>query len=108
MDDIDKNIERYIPNKQREILIAFDDMIADMISNKKLNPKVTELFIRGRDLKISLFLLQNLILLRYFKKYKFMILYKKCTAKPYYFLVTDTTRASDNPLRIRENFVERI
>ena len=37
-----------------------------------------------------------------------MSLYKKCTAKPYSFLVIDTTRASDNPLRFRENFVERI
>ena len=36
------------------ILIVFDDMIADMLSNKKLNPVVTELFIRGRKLNISL------------------------------------------------------
>ena len=38
-------------------------MIADMLSNKKLNPIVTELFIRGRKLNISLFLLHNFILL---------------------------------------------
>ena len=55
MDNIDKNIEEYIPNKQRKILIVFDDMIADMISNRKLNPKVTKLFIRGKELHISLF-----------------------------------------------------
>ena len=36
------------------MLIVFDDMIADMIHNKKLNSKVTELFIRGRELNISL------------------------------------------------------
>ena len=54
MDDIYKNIEEYNPNKKRKILIVFDDMIADMLSNKKLNPIVTELFIRGRKLKISL------------------------------------------------------
>ena len=35
-------------------LIAFADMIADMLSNKKLNPVVTKLFIRGRKLNISL------------------------------------------------------
>ena len=35
-------------------LIVFDDMIADMINNKKLNPIVTELFIRGRKLNISI------------------------------------------------------
>ena len=54
MDDIYKNIEGYNPNKKPKILIAFDDMIADMFSNKKLNPMVTELFIRGRKLNISL------------------------------------------------------
>ena len=63
MDDIYKNIEEYNPNKQRKILIAFDDMIADMFSNKKLNPVVTEMFITGRKLNISLVLLHNLILL---------------------------------------------
>ena len=54
MDDIYKNIEEYNPNKKRKILIVFDDMTADMLSNKKLNPIITELFIRGRKLNISL------------------------------------------------------
>ena len=54
MVDIYKNIEHYNPNKKRKILIVFDDMIADMLSNKKLNSIVTELFIRGRKLNISL------------------------------------------------------
>ena len=54
MDDIYKNIDEYNPNKKRKILIVFDDMIADMLSNKKLNPIVTELSIRGRKLNISL------------------------------------------------------
>ena len=54
MDDIYKNIEEYNPNKKRKTLIVFDDMIADMLSNKKLNPVVTKLFIRGRKLNISL------------------------------------------------------
>ena len=40
MDDIYKNIEENNPNKKRKTLIAFDDMIADMLSNKKpRNPK---------------------------------------------------------------------
>ena len=38
MDGIYKNIEEYNPNKKRKILIDFDDMIADILSNKKLNP----------------------------------------------------------------------
>ena len=54
MDDIYKNIEEYNPNKKCKILISFNDMIADMFSNKKLNSIVTELFIRGRKLNISL------------------------------------------------------
>ena len=54
MQDVYKNIEDYNPGKKRKILILFDDMIADMINNKKLNPVVTELFIRGRKLNISI------------------------------------------------------
>ena len=54
MEDIYKNIEDYNSNKKRKILIVFDDMIADMLSNNKLNPIVTELFIRGRKLSIGL------------------------------------------------------
>ena len=46
MDDIYKNIEAYIPNKKYNILMVFD-MIADMLNYKKLNPVVTESFIRG-------------------------------------------------------------
>ena len=42
MDDIHKNIEEYSPNKKRKILIAFDDMITDMLINGKPNPVVTE------------------------------------------------------------------
>ena len=47
-----KNIKECNPMQKR--LIAFADMIADMLSNKKLNPVVTKLFIRGRKLNISL------------------------------------------------------
>ena len=51
MQDVYKNIEEYNISKKRKILIVFDDMIADMINNKKLNSIVTELFIRGRKFK---------------------------------------------------------
>ena len=47
-------IDHYNPDKENKILIVFDDMIPDMINNKKLNSVVTELFIRGRKLNISL------------------------------------------------------
>ena len=60
MDDIYKNIEEYNPNKKCKILIVFDEMIADMLSNKKPNPIVTELFLGGRELNISLaFIMQS-------------------------------------------------
>ena len=38
MDDTYKNIEEYNPNKKRKVVIVFDDMIPDIISNEKLNP----------------------------------------------------------------------
>ena len=52
--DVYKNIEDYNPGKKRKIPIVFDEMIADMINNKRLNPVATELFIRGRKLDISI------------------------------------------------------
>ena len=54
MQDVYKNTEEYNPGKKSKILIVFHDMIADMINNKKLNPVVTELFIRGRKLNICI------------------------------------------------------
>ena len=60
MDHIYNNIEEYNPNKKRKILIVFYDMIVDMLSNKKLNPVITELYIRGRKLNIFLiFIMQS-------------------------------------------------
>ena len=54
MHDVYKNIDHYNPDKKNKILIVFDDMIDNMINNKKLNSIITELFIRGRKLNISL------------------------------------------------------
>ena len=45
---------KFKTNKKRKLLILFNDMIGDTLSNKKLDPIVTELFIRGRKLNISL------------------------------------------------------
>ena len=60
MQDVYKNIEDYNPGKKCKVLIIFDNMIADMINNKKLNPIVTELFIRSRQLNISIvFIMQS-------------------------------------------------
>ena len=49
-----KNINEYNPGKRCKILIVFDDMIAGLINNKKLNSIVTKLSIRDRKLSISL------------------------------------------------------
>ena len=54
MQDVYKNIEDYNPGKKPKLLIVFDDIIADMINNKKVNPIVTELFIRDRKRNISI------------------------------------------------------
>ena len=54
MDDIYKNIEEYNANRKRKTLIVFDDMIANILSNKSLNAMETELFIRGTKLNISI------------------------------------------------------
>ena len=56
MQDVYKNIDEYNIDKERKILAVFDDVIAGMINNKKLNSIVTKLFIRGRKLNISLVL----------------------------------------------------
>ena len=54
MHDVYRNINYYNPDKKNKVLIVFDDMIADMINNKKLDSIVAELFIRGRKLNVSL------------------------------------------------------
>ena len=135
MHSVYKNIDDYNLSKENNILIVFDDMIADMINNKKLNSIVTDLFIRGRKLNISLiFITQS-----YFKVPKdvrnnsthffimkipkkrelmqiainhssdintkaFIEIYRKCTDKPYSFLIIDTTLSSNNSLIFRKNF----
>ena len=48
------NIDDYNSSRKRNILIVFDDMIADIMSNKKFQAIIKELFIRCRKLNISL------------------------------------------------------
>ena len=62
MDDIYKNNEEYNPQKNRKVLIAFVDIIDDMLSNKKLNLIVTELFIRSRKLNIFLVFYRTILI----------------------------------------------
>ena len=71
MQDVCKNIEEHNLGKKREILIVFEGMIADMINDKKTKSIVTEFFIRGKKLNISIaFITQS-----YFKYNKFYIFF---------------------------------
>ena len=54
MHDVYKNIDDYNPDEDNKNLIVFDDTVADLINNTKLDSIVTELFIRGGKLNISL------------------------------------------------------
>ena len=124
MNDIHKNTEEYNPNKKRKILIVIDGVIVDMLGNKKGNPIVTKIgrklsispvfitqfyFAVLKHIRIN----STLYFLWKFQKKRelqqiaynhssdndfkdFMKLYKKCTAKPYSFLVVDTTLAWDS------------
>ena len=134
MQGVYKNINYYNLDKENKILLIFDDMIANMINNKKLNSIVTELFIRSRKLNISLVFITrshlkvpqvvrlnttHFFIMKIPNKRElqqiainhssdintkdFINIYKKCTDKPYSFLVNDTTLSSDDPLRFRKN-----
>ena len=54
MDDVYENIDNYNPKRKRKVLIVFDDMIADIMTNKKFQSIIKELFIRCRKINISL------------------------------------------------------
>ena len=54
MDEVYQNIDNYNPNRKRKILIVFDGMIADIMSNKKCQTIIKGFFIRCRKLNISL------------------------------------------------------
>ena len=63
IDDVYENLEDYSQTQKRGVLnmmiLELDDMVADMESNKKLSPIVTELFLRGRKLNVSLVFLSQ-------------------------------------------------
>ena len=63
MDDIYENIDHYNPNRKRRVLIVFDDMIADIMTNKKFQSVIKELFIRCRKINISLVFITQFIFL---------------------------------------------
>ena len=54
MNDVYENIDNYNPNKKRKVLIVFDDMIADIMTNERFQSIMEDLFIRCRKSNISL------------------------------------------------------
>ena len=136
MDYVYENINEYNPNRKRKILIVFDDMIADITSNKKLQAIIEELFIRCRKLKI-VFITQSyfsvpkdvrLNLTHFIMKINnrielkniatdhsadidyqdFKKIYRECTKEPYNFLTIDTTLPASDPLRFRKNLFDSL
>ena len=63
MNYVYENIGLYNPNRNRKVLIVFDDTIADIMRNKKFQSIIKELFIRFRNINISLYLSLSLIFL---------------------------------------------
>ena len=59
-DDVHKISEENNPTNKRKVLIVFDNIIADMKTNKKPSPIVTKMFLRGRKLNISLVFISQL------------------------------------------------
>ena len=59
MDDVYNNIDDYNPRRKRKILIVFDDMIGDIMTNTKFQAIIKELFIRCRKLNISLVFIEQ-------------------------------------------------
>ena len=57
MDDVYENVDDYNPSRKRKVLILLDDMIADIISNKKFQGIIKELFIRRTKINISVVLI---------------------------------------------------
>ena len=121
MDVVYNNIDDYNPARKRKVLIVFDNMIADIMSNKKFQTVVRKLFIRCRKINISLVFIsqpyfpvpkkvrlnstQYLIMKIHNKRelqniasnyqsfilFDSMKIYGKCTSKPHYFFTIDTT-----------------
>ena len=138
MDGIYENINDYNPSRKRKIFIFFDDMIADIKSNKKFQAVIEEFFIRCRKLNISLVFvtqsyfavpkdvrlnsphlimkinnrknLQNIAINHSANiDYKdFMKIYRECTKEPYSSLAIDTALPASNPLRFRKNLFDSL
>ena len=135
MDDVYENIDDYNPIRQRKILTVFDDMIADIMTNKTFQAIIKELFSRCIKLNILLVFITayfsvpkdvrlnstHYLIMKISNKkelqniainhsadidYKdFMKIYRKCTKEPYPFLTINTTLPASDPLRFKKNLL---
>ena len=130
MDNVYNNIDDYNPKRKRKILFVFDDMIADIMTNKRFQAIIKEPFIRCRKLNISLiFITQSyfsvpkevrlisthylimkihnrllLIIQQILTTKIFFRIYRNCINEPYSFLTIDTALPADNPMKFRKTF----
>ena len=111
MDDVYQNIDDYNPSRKRKILIVFDDMIADIMSNKKIFSAPKDVRLNSTHYLIMKINnrkeLQNIAINHSadIDYNDFVRIYRECTRKPYSFLTIDTTLPASDPLRFRKNLL---
>ena len=132
MDDVYENIHDYNSSIERKMLIVFDDMITDIMANKRFQAITKELFIRSRKLNISLvfitqsyfsvpkdvrlnsthYLIMKINNKRELQNHStdidyqdFIKIYRECTKKPSNFLTIDTALPASDALRFRKKLL---
>ena len=112
VDDVYENINDYNSNRKRKILIVFDDMIADIMTNRRFQAIIEDVILNSTHFLImkinSRKELQNIAINHYANiDYKdFMKIYRECTKEPFNFLTIDTTLPASDPLRFRKNLFD--
>ena len=103
MNDVLENINNYNKNRDKKVLIIFDNMIADIMRSEKFKAIVKELFIRCRKLHISIvFITQS----GHLDFKDFLKIYNYCTNEPYSFMMVDTRPTAG--ATFKKNFNEPI
>ena len=105
MDDVYNNIDDYNPKRKRKILIVFDDMIADIMTNKKfqevrLNSTHYVIFKVNNERELQNIAINHIADIDY---KDFLKIYSNCTNEPFSFLTINTTLPSSNILKFRKN-----
>ena len=120
MDDVYENIHEYNSSRKRKILIVFDDMIIDIMANKKFQAIIKELFIRCRKLNISTaFITQSYLSVPKDVRLNsthsadidygdFIKIYREYTNEPWNLLTIDTTLPVSDPLRFRKSLFDSL